>query len=198
MGLVYDTICSRRSVRKFLQTPVSMDTLMHMVNAARLAPSAANQQPCEFIVVMESGMVDAMFPYLKWADAISPFGIPGELERPTAYILVLIDLHKKKKGGEVDAAAAIENMLLTAAEEGMGTCWLGSFSHKKIKGQFRIPHHMKLQAVVAVGFPAERPLTVEMHSSMKYWKDEHGVLHVPKRKLEDICFINGYAFSRKD
>jgi nitroreductase len=175
-----------------------MDTLMHMVNAARLAPSAANQQPCVFVVVNDPRMLDALFPRLKWAEAISPLGTPTVKERPTAYILVLIDMHKKKKGGEVDAAAAVENMLLTAAEEGLGTCWLGSCDRRKIKCQFRIPHHMKLESVVAVGFPAEHPLTSEMTHSLKYWKDEQGVMHVPKRKLEDICYINQYAFSQND
>jgi nitroreductase len=198
MGLVYDTICRRRSVRRFLQKPIPIDILMHMVNAARLAPSGANQQPCEFVVVNDPRLVDAIFPHLRWANLISPLGTPPEHERPTAYILILIDLHKRKKGGEIDAAAAVENMLLTATDESMGSCWLGSFNRRKIKSLLRIPHHIKLESVVAVGFSAEQPLMVEMHQSVKYWKDAQGVLHVPKRKLEDICFINGYAFSQND
>jgi nitroreductase len=171
---------------------------MHMVNAARLAPTAANQQPCEFVVVNDPVLVDAVFPHLHWANLISPMGTPVAHERPAAYILVLIDVHKRKKGGEIDAAAAIENMLLTATEEGVGTCWLGSFNRRKIKSEFRIPHYMKLVSVVAMGFSVEQPLMVEMNQSVKYWKDEQGVLHVPKRKLEDICFINGYSYSQND
>ncbi|HEX9935235.1 MAG TPA: nitroreductase family protein [bacterium] len=196
MGAVYDTICARRSIRRFQLKPVLLDSLMRMVNAARLAPSASNLQPCEFVVITEPGLCKAIFPFLRWAGHIEPQGNPAENERPTAYIVVLIDLHKRKKCGEVDAAAATENMLLVACEEGLGTCWIGSCLQKKIKKVLRIPHHMKLESVVAVGYPVENPVVEDMQQSFQYWKDKQHVLHVPKRRMEDICFINGYVYSQ--
>lgn len=198
MGKVYDTICQRRTVRRFQQKQVPENLLKKLVNAARLAPSASNLQPCEFIVVNKPNLLDAIFPSLKWAGSIAPKGNPAENERPTAYILVLINLHKRKKRGEVDAASAIENILLAACEEKLGSCWIGSLERKKIKKLFRIPHYLVLDSVVALGYAGEKPRQEDMDQSVSYWKDEQGVLHVPKRRLEDICFINGYVYSQND
>lgn len=196
MGQVYNTICQRRSIRRFKQKPVSEKLLKRLVNSARLAPSTGNLQPCEFIVVNDPLLNEAVFPNLKWAGYLAPRGNPQVGEKPMAYILVLIDLHKKKKGGEVDAATAIENILLAAWEEKLGSCWIGSFDRKKIKKVFRIPHHLKLDSVIALGYAGEKPVLEDFLHSVKYWKDEQGILHVPKRRLEDICFVNGYIYSQ--
>lgn len=198
MGLVYDVICRRRTVRRFQQKSIPEEMLMRLVNAARLAPSGANLQPCEYIVVTDIQLAATVFPHLKWAGYLAPHGVPHEGEKPTAYILVLIDLHKRKKGGEVDAAAAIENILIAAAEEHLGGCWIGSLDRKKIKKLLRIPHHIKIDSVVALGYANEKPVVEDLQHSVKYWRDEKDVLHVPKRRLEDICFINGYVYSGND
>jgi len=193
MGNVYDLLITRRSVRKFQQIPIAEDLLKKFVNAARLAPSASNIQPCEYIIVNEKEKVQKIFPYLKWAGYISPEGNPKSGEEPVAYILVLIDLKKKKKYGEVDAAAGIQNILLTALEEGVGTCWIKSVKVRRIKKIFRIPQNLKLDSVIALGYPSENPVIEDSDGSIKYWKDENGVLHVPKRKLEDILHYNIYG-----
>ncbi len=196
--MVYDVICNRRTVRRFQQKPIPEELLFRLVNAARLAPSGANLQPCEYIVVTDIQLATSLFTHLKWASYLAPNGAPQEGEKPTAYILVLIDLHKRKKGGEVDAAAAIENILITASEEHLGSCWIGSLDRKKIKKLLRIPHHLRMDSVVALGYAGENPILEDLHHSVKYWKDENNILHVPKRRLKDICFINGYVCSRND
>jgi nitroreductase len=193
MGSVYETIRQRRSIRRFTNQRLPEDVLLKLVDAARLAPSGANIQPCEYVVVDESTLVDAIFPCLKWAAYIAPAGDPSEEERPVAYIAVLIDLHRKKKDGGIDAAAGIENVLLAAWEEGIGSCWIRSIHRKKIKKLLRIPHHLEVNSIIALGYSNEEPVVEEMKDSIKYWKDEKGVLHVPKRKLEDIVHKNGYG-----
>lgn len=196
MGIVYDVICQRRSIRRFQGKPLPEDVLMKLVNAARFAPSGANVQPCEYIIVDSSRLADELFPCLQWAGYISPQGNPPADEKPVAYIIVLINMNRKKKGGEVDAAAAIENILLAAWEEGIGSCWLGRINHKQIKKIFRIPHHLKLTSVVALGYMNEHPIVEDAKGSIKYWKDENHVLHVPKRRLEEIVHKNGYGVYR--
>ncbi len=193
MNNVYDAVCQRRTIRRFQDKSISREILLKLVNAARLAPSGANIQPCEYIIVDDPQLVDALFRNLKWAGYIAPQGDPPEGERPVAYIVVLINLHRKKKKGEVDAAAGIENILITAWEEGVGSCWLGSIHRKQIKTLLRIPHHLKVDSVVALGYMNEKPVLEDTEDSIKYWKDEHNVLHVPKRRMDDIVHENGYG-----
>ncbi|MEM2929703.1 MAG: nitroreductase family protein [Thermoproteota archaeon] len=191
---VYEAAVSRRTVRRFTQKPIPMQVLKKLLNAARLAPSGGNIQPCEYILVTEKDLLDKVFNTLKWAMYLAPKGAPGEGERPTAYVVVLINTRKKSEGGEVDCAAAIENMILTAWEEGIGACWMASVDRERLREILSIPEHCKICFVVALGYRAEEPVVEDIKGDdVKYWRDENGVLHVPKRKLEDIVFINGYG-----
>ncbi len=64
---VYEAICKRRTIRRFKQTPLPQETLEKLINAARLAPSAGNLQPNEYIVVDKPDLVDRVFSTLRWA-----------------------------------------------------------------------------------------------------------------------------------
>ncbi|MEM3388554.1 MAG: nitroreductase family protein [Thermoproteota archaeon] len=191
---VYEAAVSRRTIRRFTQKPIPMQVLKKLLNAARLAPSGGNIQPCEYVLVTEKDLLDKVFNTLKWAMYLAPQGTPREGERPTAYVVVLINTRKKPEGGEVDCAAAIENMILTAWEEGVGACWMASIDREKLREILSIPEHCRICFVVALGYRAEEPVVEEMRGEdVKYWRDENGVLHVPKRRLDDIIFLNSYG-----
>ncbi len=187
---VYKLILKRRTIRRFKQEQVPEELLNKMLNAGRLAPSGANLQPLEFIVVNDTKLVDKIFPNLKWAGYIAPAGNPPEGKRPMAYVIVLINTEIRSQGGDVDAAAAIENMLLTALEDGVGSCWLGSIDRDQLRTMFDVPQKYRIDSVIALGYPDESPVLEESTDSIKYWKDENGVLHVPKRKISDIVHYN--------
>lgn len=189
---VYEIILKRRTIRRFKPESVPSDLLERLVNAGRLAPSGANLQPLEFIIVNEPEMVEKVFPTLKWAGYIAPAGNPPEGKRPPAYILVLVNTEIKSGNASVDAAAAIENMILAALDEGVGSCWLGSIDRNQLRSIFKIPPHYQIDSVLALGYPDEAPVVEDAKDSIKYWKDEHGVLHVPKRKLKDIIHYNRF------
>lgn len=188
----YELILKRRTIRRFKQDKVPDELLKKLVNAGRLAPSGANLQPLEFIIVNNTEWVKQVFPTLKWAGYIAPAGNPPGDKQPTAYIVVLINTEIKPKKGEIDAAAAIENMILTALEEGVGSCWLGSIDRDQLRQVFKIPGHYQVDSVLALGYPDESPMVEEVEDSIKYWKDELGILHVPKRKLKDIVHYNKF------
>ncbi len=159
---------------------------MKMLNAARLAPSGGNLQPLKYIVVTDQTMLEPVFQTTRWAGYLAPHGTPKEGEKPTAYIVVLVDT-EIRKDGDNDASAAIENMLLTAEEDGIGTCWIGSVDRKKLAELLQIPETLAVHSVVAMGYKAQESRAVEMvGNDVKYYLDEDGVLHVPKRKMEDI------------
>ncbi|MGQ9479387.1 MAG: nitroreductase family protein [Thermoproteota archaeon] len=191
---VYDTILERRTIRRFLQKPISMEIFRKILNAARLAPSAGNLQPCEYVLVTDRKLLDKVFSTLKWARYVTPRRTPRKDERPVAYIVVLVDTRKAGDGGEADCAAAIENMILTAWEEGIGVCWIGSVDRERLRQLLSIPDYCKICFVLALGYRAEEPVLEEMKDEdVRYWINENDVLHVPKRKLEDISFLNNYG-----
>ncbi len=189
---IYELIVQRRTIRRFQPRQLSEALLTRMVNAGRLAPSAANLQPLEFLVVTERPQLDRVFATLKWAGYIAPAGDPPEGARPVAYIIVLINTEIRPQHGEVDAAAAIENMILTALGEGVGSCWLGAIDRDQLRALFNIPAKYQINAVLALGYPAESPVLEDMVDSVKYWKDEQGTLHVPKRKISEIIHFNQF------
>ena len=190
---IYEATIKRRTIRRFKQKPIPFETLKKLVNAGRLAPSSANLQPIEYIVIDGSDHVEKVFETLKWAGYISPDGNPPLGEKPVAYIIVLANKKKNPCNCERDAAAAIENMILVAIEEGIGSCWLGSIDINKLTDILELPEHIKIDSVLALGYSNESPQIEEIKDSVKYWKDEAGTLHVPKRKIDDILFYNKYS-----
>lgn len=98
----------------------------------------------------------------------------------------------KAKNEEVDATAAIENTILTALGDGVGSCWLGAIDREHLRTIFEIPLKYKIDFVLALGYPAELPVVEEAKDSIKYRKDEQGVLHIPKRKLRYIVHYNWF------
>ncbi len=192
MSSVYETIRTRRTIRKFQQKSIPEHVLLRLIDAARLAPSAANRQPCEYLVTYDPTLNEQLFGLLKWAAAISPHGNPQEGEKPVAYIIVLLH-NTPEQPPLVDAASGIMNLILSAWELGIGSCWLGSIDRDQIRVLFKIPESISIAYVVALGYPAEHPVVDEVRDSIRYWKDTQGTLHVPKRPLEQICFKDSYG-----
>lgn len=189
---LYDLIISRRTIRQFKPKLLSREILQPLINAGRLAPSAANTQPLEFIVVDEEGIKKQIFSCLRWAAYIAPEADPKPGHEPVAYVITLVNTNIKDKGFERDAGAAIENMILAAWEKGIGSCWIQSIDRSKVHDILNIPEDYKIDSILALGYPDEEPIVEEMKKSVKYWKDNEGKLHVPKRKLENVIHYNKF------
>lgn len=187
---VYDAILKRRAIRKYEQRPVDEETLKKLINAARLAPQAQNRQPLKFVVVNDSELVSQVFRCTKWAGQISD-GTPKQGEEPMAYVVILVDTEIAETGYDVDAGAAGANLMLAAVGEGLGSCWIGSVDRDRLRGLLEIPDRFIVHTMIALGYPAESPIAEDaVDGSVRYYKDEAGVLHVPKRRLDDILFFN--------
>lgn len=160
-------------------------------NAARLAPSAANLQPLEYLVLDSPELLKAIFPYLRWANYITPHGSPPANKRPAAYICILVNKNKEIAGyTPYDVGAAAENIILSAWEEGIGACWIKAIERSKIETLISLPKHLRLDSILALGYRAEMPKVEMLKKSVKYWKDKSGRLHVPKRALSGILHRN--------
>jgi nitroreductase len=185
-------IAARRTIRRFKPDPVPRELLERLVDAGRLAPSAANLQPLEFIVVDGAGPRAEVFPCLKWAAYIAPAGDPKPGEEPAAYVVTLANTEIREKMFEYDVGAAMENMILTALEEGVGSCWMLSIDRDKLQAILGVPEHYRIDSVLALGYPAEEPTLEVMGESYRYWKDADGRLHVPKRARASVAHFNKF------
>ena len=188
---VYNAILSRRSIRKFKQKSIQLELLKKFVNGARLAPSAANLQPLEFIIVNNKELCNKVFETLSWAAYIKPTWAPYENERPVAYIIMLIN-DPNNKYSLRDVSLASENIVLAAEEERIGSCIMLNVDREKIRELLDIPETVAIDSIIALGYKDEEPIVVDLIDSVKYWRDEDEVLYVPKRKLEDIMHINEF------
>lgn len=184
---VLEAISKRRSIRKFQEDkPVEKKQLLAMVEAARLAPQAANIQPVRYAVVSDSELVKKIFSVTKWAGYLKDYA-PKEGERPTGFIIVMVQENLKGAYTGADVGAAVENMLLAAVEMNLGCCWIGSVDRDVVKEVMNIPDGLEIHSVVAVGVPGEDPVFEnKMDDSIRYYLDEEKRLHVPKRTMEEV------------
>jgi nitroreductase len=189
---VIDLAKNRRTIRRFKNRRVPYSILESCVDAARMAPSGANMQPCEYLIIDDGELLPQIFSTLKWAGYIVPKGDPPPGEEPAAYIAILINRQKRPQGGNHDVGIAAAYISLAAFEKGLGSCLLGSIDRDRLRQILKVPDHCEIDLVVALGYPNESPIVEELNDSIKYWKDEQGVLHVPKRKLPDILHHNHY------
>jgi nitroreductase len=189
---VYDKIITRRTIRQFKPQPVPKEILENLVNAGRLAPSGANLQPLEFIVIDDAAITRQVFPCLKWAAYIAPKGNPSHGKEPIAYVVILVNKGIRSQGYEWDVGAAMENMILTAWGEGIGSCWLLSIDRDRLRKILSVPDNYRIDSVLALGYPAEESVVEKLVDSVKYWKDEQGRFHVPKRLFKDIIHHNAF------
>ncbi len=183
-----ETVRRNRSYRRFYQDhEIGYQTLRDLVDLARLAPSAANRQPLRYIISRYKEKNALIFNYLSWAAYLADWKGPGEGERPSAYIIVLGDMTVSKKV-EWDHGIAAQTILLGAASMGLGGCMLASIDREGLRIALNIPVIYEILLVLALGKPKE---TVEIDpvgpdGDIRYWRDDEGVHHVPKRDLDDL------------
>ena len=185
-----ELIRTRRTIRQFDQRQIPLNDLMKCAECAGLAPSGKNLQPLKFLLVRDQKLVDSVFPLLKWAGYIKPTGNPKPGKTPTAYFVTMVDREVTDSFAGHNAGAAIENFILAVWGLGIGTCWIASVDHEKLRRLLQIPERLLVDSIIACGYPDETPVIEKMTDDVRYWKDESGILHVPKRSLNEILHID--------
>jgi hypothetical protein len=122
-----------------------------------------------------------------WAAYLKDWPGPSEGERPSAYIMMVGDYHIAKSFG-TDMGIAAQSILLGAREQGLAGCMIGSINKELLQEMFHIPKRFEILLIIALGKPKETAVLAEAKpgDGIEYWRDEHGVHHVPKRPLDDI------------
>ncbi len=195
--MIRDLIIKNRSYRKFKQeVGIKEETLKELIDLARLSGSGGNVQPLKYIISCKSEENEKIFPHLAWAGYLKDWPGPQAGQRPSAYIIILGDTNIMNDFSGCDHGIAAQSILLGAAESGLGGCMIGSIQREKLRQVLNIAEQYKILLVIALGRPAETVKLEETGSDgdIKYWRDEQGVHHVPKRSLDEII-INSIGIS---
>jgi nitroreductase len=186
--MLKDLIRQNRSTRRFDQShAVDTGTLKELVELARFSASGSNLQPLKFILCNDPETNAAIFDRLSWAGYLANWNGPAEGERPAAYIVILGDT-AIKSGADTDKGIAAQSMMLGATEQGLGGCMIGSIDDDGLRVDLDIDSQYEILLVRALGKPAETVVleTVGADGDIKYWRDNDGVHHVPKRTPDDL------------
>lgn len=182
-----EVVYKRRTIRRFKQDPISVDTLKKLIDFARVAPMASNIQALEFMIVHNPEMRSKLFPLVRWAASLPEhMRTPEKGREPTAYLIVMINKKIKRAFVDFDVGAAVENILLGAANLGIGTCWMAAIDAKRIRALLEVPEDYDIKQVISLGYPDEESFMESYTDSFKYWRNDDGTMHVPKRSLDDI------------
>jgi ribosome silencing factor RsfS/YbeB/iojap len=182
-----DLVRAARSHRRFVQDdPVSGETLLDLADMARTTSSAANLQPLKFVLSNEPELNERIFSTLGWAGYLAHWPGPEPGERPAAYAVILQD-EAVALDVDCDHGLAAWTILLGAAEQGVAGCILGSIQREKLAEALELPQGLRILLVVALGRPAETVVLETAHEgNIRYYRDDDGVHHTPKRPLEEV------------
>jgi nitroreductase len=150
---VFEAVQQRRSIRVYEDKPVPREAMEKILEAGRLAPSARNSEPWHFIVVTDA----------EKRRALSEGMFAKFLVQAPLVIVCCGDYKASPDWYAVDVGLAVENMVLTATNEGLGTCCVGSFNEKEVKALLKIPENFEVLVLLAVGYSAEK---VDMSSKL--------------------------------
>lgn len=180
-----EIIRNRRSVKTFLFNEVPREALEKIFEAAIWAPSAHNAQPWQFIVIVDHDIKRRLAKAMadQWAGDLTKDGVSPEIRRnlmeasimrfTQAPVLIIASITMKEMDKYPDErrqelehlmatqslAAAIQNILLTAHSEGLGSCWFCAplFCQDVVRTVLKIPRDVEPQALITLGYPSERP-----------------------------------------
>ena len=186
--MLRDLVIKTRSCRRFDEAAaVEKQTLVELVDLARLTASGMNRQPLKYILSWEAEMNAVIYPHLGFAGALTDWDGPAEGERPSAYIIILGDTEIRPTFG-VDPGIAAQTIMLGAQEKGLAGCMIGSAKKEPLQAALKIPSRYEIALVLALGEPAETIIleTIGADGNHNYWRDDEGRHHVPKRPLDEI------------
>jgi len=145
---VLEAVKVRRSIRRYKPEQIREKDLTSILEAARLAPSAANRQPWRFIIVQEVARKKAVAEAADDQTFISDAGM---------VVVAVGNPDESARWYEKDTMIALEHMVLASTSLGYGSCWIGAFDEDEIKRLLKIPIKMKVIAVLPIGIPDEKP-----------------------------------------
>jgi len=151
-----EAIKERRSIKKYLPTPVEHEKVSLLINAASLAPSSGNIQNWAFVLVTDKDkqqeIAKACLDQLWMAQAPLHIVVCAKTEKIKEFYGQKADDYSHQ-----NCSAAIQNILLTATELGLGSCWVGAVNERIIRKTLSMEDSEKVIAVITIGYKDEDP-----------------------------------------
>ena len=184
---VREALHRSRSYRRFYQEAAVPDAELRIIaDAARLSPSGRNIQALKFFISNDRNLNSKIFGTLSWAGYLPDWDGPEEGERPSAYIVQVLDT-TIAANTLCDEGITAQSMLLQAVELGYGGCIIAAVRRDELHRILELPGHFKILNVIALGKPKETVVIEEMKDGQyKYWRTPDGIHHVPKRPLSEL------------
>jgi len=150
-----ELITKRYSVRAYKPDPVEDEKLHQVLEAARLAPTAANRQPFQLIVIHTAG---------REAELKRIYGQDWFVQPPLVIGICALPARAwtrrdGKNYADVDVTIAMDHLILAAADLGLGACWIGAFDPAAAREVLGLPDDVEPLAFTPLGYPADRPGT---------------------------------------
>lgn len=166
------TLAKKRcSVRGYTGQKVEPDKLARILEAAHVAPTAANRQPVRLIAVQsEEGLA-------RLGKAADLYGAPLAVIVCSDHGRAWVRPFDCKQTGDIDASILTDHMMLEATDLGLGTVWICYFKPDVVRQEFALPEGLEPVNILAVGYAAEPPASPERHSRAR----------IPVRELVTYC-----------
>jgi nitroreductase len=143
---VEEAIRTRRSIRRWADRKLDVETIEELMASVRLAPSGMNGQQWELVVVTERERLEALVPICNGQRHVGEAG---------AFVFIVTD--PSAKWTHVDPAIAMDHLTLRAREMGLGTCWIGAFDEGRMREFLGIPEGKVTVIGMTLGYPGEDP-----------------------------------------
>lgn len=161
---VFECVKSLSSIRSYQNKEAPEEVMMEVLEAGRLAPSAHNDQPWEFILVRDKGVLKELEKYC----------ISGRFISQVSFGVVVVT-DPSSKWYEIDTTRAVQNMVLTAWSRGLGSCWIGRLDIDGLKSYLGIPSKLHVLTVLPFGYFDER-----LTGGEKFRKSPNELFHLNK------------------
>jgi nitroreductase len=161
---VTTAIKGRRSIRKYKKKELPENTLKEVLEDARIAPSAANRQAWELVVVKDAKVKADLVPICKNQKFV---------EECSVFLAAIED--PEQKWSKVDVSIMMDHITLAAHEKGLGTCWIGAFDKEKVGALLGVPSNRSVAVCMTLGYPDESPEAR------------------PRKPLEELVHYNHYG-----
>jgi nitroreductase len=166
----FDLISNRYSVRAYKPDPVEPEKLQKILEAARLAPTAANRQPFQIIVVQTAGRKEELGRIYRreWFTQapliLCGVGVPGQ---------AWVRSDDQRRYLDVDVAIVMDHLILAAADLGLGTCWIAAFNAKAAREILQLPDYIDPLIFTPLGYPADQSKPKERKALVDLVRYEH-------------------------
>ena len=148
-----DVIARRYSVRAYKPDPVEPEKLEKILEAARLAPTAANHQPFQLIVIHTEGRQNELQTiyhrdwFIQAPILICAVGIPAQ---------GWVRSDDRRRYLDVDVAIVMDHLILEATNQGLGTCWIAAFNAIAARNILGLPDDVEPILITPLGYPADQ------------------------------------------